>query len=241
MYTAPHTAAEQSLRSSRTYVELKTRLLRGDFGLNTRLGEERLAGLLDVSRTPVREALTRLSAEGLVRRGHDGGYSPIVPDVAGMKHLYEVRAELEVQALRRPKSKGATHDLQKLEELRRRWVFFGSTSTDHVSPDFVLADESFHETLSLSAGNPVAADLLHLVNERIRMVRMHDFLTLDRVEETVRQHLAIIDMLVVGDIEAAEQLFVEHLAESLAVVEQRVAQAIARMIDPSMTVVKGLT
>jgi DNA-binding transcriptional MocR family regulator len=57
------------------YEQLKRRLLAGEFPLRVRLGEERLAALLGVSRTPVRQALTRLHAERLVERHADGGYA----------------------------------------------------------------------------------------------------------------------------------------------------------------------
>ena len=92
------------------YADLKNRLLLGEFPLNVRLGEERLAALVGVSRTPIREALSRLEVEGLVVRAPDGGFLPVVPDVTGMRQLYEVRVGLELQALRRPLRLGTTHD-----------------------------------------------------------------------------------------------------------------------------------
>jgi DNA-binding GntR family transcriptional regulator len=65
MYTDPY-AGKPATRADQAYAELKRRLLVGDFALNVRLGEEKLAGLIGVSRTPVREALFRLHAEDLV-------------------------------------------------------------------------------------------------------------------------------------------------------------------------------
>ena len=90
------------LRSDLAHAELKRRLLLGEFPLNVRLGEEKLAAVVGVSRTPVREALMRLHAEGLIRRAHDGGYFPVIPDVTLMRHLYEARIGIELQALHRP-------------------------------------------------------------------------------------------------------------------------------------------
>ena len=100
VYTKPYAAdrpVEGVRRGEIAYAKLKRRLLLGEFALNVRLGEERLAGLLGVSRTPVREALMRLLAEGIVVRASDGGYLPSVPDVALMRHLYAVRIGLDVQ------------------------------------------------------------------------------------------------------------------------------------------------
>ena len=89
-------------RGDQAYRVLKTKLLMGELSLNSRLGEEKLAGIVGVSRTPVREALKRLEVEGLVGPHPEGGYQPVVPDVTVMRHLYEVRAGLELQALQRP-------------------------------------------------------------------------------------------------------------------------------------------
>jgi DNA-binding GntR family transcriptional regulator len=230
VYTGPH-AASSGLRSELAYLELKTRLVRGEFALNVRLGEERIAAMLEVSRTPVREALVRLFAEGLVRRSADGGYSPVAPDVKDMKYLYEVRAGLELQSLRHPAIKGAQHDLRLLESLRDDWRSLAISDRDQVGPNFVLLDESFHLTLSEAAGNPVATEYLRHVNDRIRLVRMQDFLTLDRVQDTIAQHIGIVESVLCGDVADAERRFILHLDESAAVVEQRVIQAVARMLS----------
>ena len=226
MYTDSYTAAPT--RGERVFTDLKARLLAGQFPLGRRLVEDRLAELLAVSRTPIREALHRLHAEGLVVRHPEGGFLPSVPDVATMRTLYEVRVGLEIQALRRPAQVGGRHDVARLTQLREEWVSLLDDTPDE-GPDFVLLDESFHMTLAEAAGNPVIVEFLRTVNERIRMVRMQDFLTLDRVEETIAQHLAIVDAVLADNTELAVERFDDHLSQSLAVVEQRTLQAIALM------------
>ena len=226
MYTASY--ADPASRSEHVYADLKTRLLAGEFALGHRLGEERLAALLDVSRTPVREALHRLHAEGLVSRHPEGGFMPTVPDVATMRLLYEVRVGLEIQALRRPAMQGTAHDHERLEQLHEEWRSLESDEPG-ANPDFVLLDESFHLGLADAAGNSVLVEYLRTVNERIRIVRMQDFLTEDRIHETIAQHLDISSALLQGDVELAVTRFEAHLRESLDVVEQRTAQAIALM------------
>ena len=210
------------------YADLKNRLLLGEFPLNVRLGEERLAALVGVSRTPIREALSRLEVEGLVVRAPDGGFLPVVPDVAGMRQLYEVRVGLELQALRRPSRLGIEHDRSILEALRADWVELTHEEPE-AEPGFVLLDESFHLTLALAAGNSMLVDILRQINERIRIVRMQDFLVPERVGRTIREHVALIDAVMAGDIVEAEGQLVTHIDSSVAVVEERVTKAIARM------------
>lgn len=210
------------------YADLKTRLLLGEFPLNVRLGEERLAALVGVSRTPVREALSRLEVEGLVAKAPDGGFLPVVPDVTGMRQLYEVRVGLELQALRRPSRIGERHDREMLEGLRADWMALTAEEPE-AEPGFVLLDESFHLTLAEAAGNPMLVDVLRQINERIRIVRMQDFLVPDRVGRTIREHVALIDVVLDDDVVEAERQLVTHIDSSVAVVEERVTKAIARM------------
>jgi DNA-binding GntR family transcriptional regulator len=233
MYTASHAegAVSSDRRGDVAYAELKRRLLAGDFRLNVRLGEERLAALIGVSRTPVREALHRLHAEGFVRRAVDGGWEPVAPDVDRMRHLYEVRAGLEIQALQRPGRLGARHDTETLRQLAADWTALATDPLPDATPEFVFLDESFHETLAAAAGNPSLVELLHQLNERIRLVRMHDFVTPERIAQTIEEHLGLVGAVLDGDLAEAERRFVVHLDRSIAVVEERVARAVARMVQ----------
>ena len=220
MYTDVYTSV---LRGDQAYAEVKRRLLTGDFRLGARLKETKLAAALGVSRTPIREALLRLHVEGLVARQADGGYTPVVPDVEAIRCLYEVRAGLELQAIRRP-----SHDLAAVSALIDEWTAL-LTEEPEPAPSFVLVDESFHVALAEAAGNAPLVDMLRLVNDRIRIVRMVDFLTPDRIASTIEEHVGIALAVRDGDVPGAERRFLAHLDDSQAVVERRVAAAIARM------------
>jgi DNA-binding GntR family transcriptional regulator len=218
------------LRGEWAYAELKRRLLLGELPLNVRLGEERLAAQIGVSRTPVREAFMRLHAEGLIRRSPDGGYLPTLPDTTLMRHLYETRIGLELQALHRPSRHGTHHDRVVLTELQDEWTALAEDADiGQPDPSFVLLDEAFHVTLADASGNPVLVELLRQVNERIRIVRMQDFLTEGRIETTIAEHLGVVEAVLAGDLNEAERRFAFHVSLSIAVVEERVAMAIARM------------
>jgi DNA-binding GntR family transcriptional regulator len=145
-----------------------------------------------------------------------------------MRTLYEVRVGLEIQALRRPARLGLSHDAPKLVGLREEWEALRNDAPER-GPDFVVFDESFHVCLAEAAGNAVIVEFLRTINDRIRIVRMQDFLTSDRIEETIAQHLQIVDAVLNGDSELAVTRFDDHLSQSLAVVEQRTLQAIAQM------------
>lgn len=231
MYTDLDTDGDRRSRAEAAYVDLKRRLLFGEFPMGDRLGEERLAALLGVSRTPVREALTRLHVEGLVERHPEGGFRPAPPDLVRTAELYQVRFALEFHALRLPGQMGTEHDPVRLRELREEWVALDIPAGGPVDPSFVLLDEDFHVRLADAAGNRALVEVLASVNERIRLVRMHDFLTAERVATTVEQHVGILDALLAGDAIAAEAALGEHLEQSLQIAEERAAAALARMVS----------
>lgn len=233
MYTDPYTT-DTGDRAAFAHSELKRGLLRGDFAFGMRLGEERLAAMLGVSRTPVREALARLHTEGLVRRHPEGGYCPVTPDLTTINELYETRFALELSALNRPRTTGVNHDPEAIATLQVQWEAIEGSDPDP-NPDFVLLDEDFHMRLAAASGNVALTEMLGRVNERIRIVRMQDFLLPDRVALTAIQHLEVLDAVVRRDLDTARQQLMSHFAESQKVVEQRAAWAIARMlaVDPA--------
>ena len=214
--------------SEAAYRQLRDRLLAGSFPLTRRLAEERLATLVGVSRTPVRHALIRLHGEGLISRHQDGGYRPAVPDPNNIAGLYEARRALEIGALWRPAEAGTRHDRAALEHLREDWE---ALRRDQPPADagFVSLDEDFHTRLAGSAGNEILVDLLRSVNARIRVVRIHDFLTDDRIELTIAEHLQLLVAVMADDPAQAERIFRAHLAKSKQVAEERALRAIARM------------
>ncbi|HWD24512.1 MAG TPA: GntR family transcriptional regulator [Acidimicrobiales bacterium] len=223
LHTAPHTA------SAIAYQELKSLILLGDAPIGVRLGEERLADRLKMSRTPVREALLRLYAENFVERHPEGGYKATYPSAASMRGLYEVRQALELFALGR-NSSDAERDWGAIDALFDEWrtIEPNDTASD---AEFVLIDEDFHVRLAESAGNPQLADELRRVNERIRPVRSHDFIAPGRIAATVVQHLEILEVVMDRKLEDASRLLNEHIAESQAVVERAAAKVLERMLS----------
>jgi DNA-binding GntR family transcriptional regulator len=218
---------QAALRRDEVYGELRRRLMLGQFGLRTRLVEERLANTFGVSRTPVREALLRLSTEGLVQK-FDGGYFVVLPDLTQLRDLYDLRITLELRGLTRVLGAGTQHDSTMLEPLRDAWLAMADHQPEP-DPMFVTVDESFHVTLLRSTRNEVLTDSLQQVNARIRAVRMYDFLTERRIEQTIAEHLGIVELVLLGKVEDALRSLQTHVGESMEVVERRAARAIMQM------------
>jgi DNA-binding GntR family transcriptional regulator len=211
------------------YAVLRRELLLGRYPLIERLAEVRLAEQFGTSRTPVREALVRLESEGLVVRRPEGGFYPLSPNLPDVRDLYQLRRIIELAALTLPRERGHTHDEDILRAVHREWSAL-ATNPPRPDPDFVLVDERFHVALAQAAGNRAVANHLQTVNERIRVVRMHEFIDPVRIEVTGRQHLAIVEELLDAHIDRASQLLAAHLDEALTQASARVAAAIERMV-----------
>jgi DNA-binding GntR family transcriptional regulator len=213
--------------ADRVYAELRDRLLRGEVPLGRRLVEERLADEFQTSRTPVREALRRLEGDGHLVRAPEGGLRPSVPNVPSMSQLYEVRIAIEELNVRRAATAG---DRDALENVRAEWrALRGQAGLQ--GPDFVYADERFHTRLAEAGGNEVAARVLGDVNDRIRVMRIHDFTTEDRVTATISEHLEIVDAVLAGDADASASFMRAHVQRSAMVVRERVGAALSRMAE----------
>lgn len=220
-------AAEERIPlSERVYLALRADLMGGKHPPVDRLGEEKLAAQYGVSRTPVREALARLVADGLVERG-DGGLFPYRPRFDQLAGLYELRFTLELKGIERiMDDPGAEHDADILGPELDRWR---ALRANPPAPDagFVDSDEKFHSTLLASSGNRAFVDALLTVNARIRPVRMFDYLTADRMDATISEHVTISELVLDGRLAEAHHALKTHIDESRQVVVERAAEAIA--------------
>jgi DNA-binding GntR family transcriptional regulator len=218
--------------ADRVYDRLRERLLRGDMPVGRRLVEQQLAAEFETSRTPVREALRRLEGDGHIVRDRSGGMCPAAPSVKSMRELYEVRVALEELCARRAASSG---DRGRVEAIEQDWEALGAAWQDTRAlprgPDFVYADEGFHRALAAASGNDVAGSLLGDLNDRIRILRIYDFTTDDRIGSTISEHLEIIRCVLARDADAAAAFMRAHVQRSALVVRERVGSALARMFE----------
>ena len=194
MSTGGTTGLSEDPRSLRdvVYQQLRDEILNGRISPRERLTEPKLGKLFDVSRTPVREALSRLLSDGLVERT-DFGYAVVVPSLEDLRNLYELRITLELRGIARAiENPQVRHDEELLRTEREKWAELRDAPPE---PDasFVLFDEGFHQVLSRSSGNTQLTGALVTVNQKIRAVRMHDFVETDRITATIDEHLEILD------------------------------------------------
>lgn len=224
--TAPEPAAT-SLRDA-VYTRLRAEILNGRVDPRERLTEPKLSRRFEVSRTPVREALSRLLSDGLIQRT-DFGYAVVVPSLAELRDLYELRVTLELRGVERIIENTELHyDTGALRDELGRWVELRAAPPEP-DPSFVLLDERFHTVLSRAAGNDRLTEALVEVNEKVRAVRMYDFVESERIRITIDEHIEILELALADRLPEARTALHLHVGESLAVVMERAARALSRM------------
>lgn len=189
-----------------------------------RVSEIELAARLGVSRTPVREALTRLVTEGFLVPC-TRGFMRRPLDVQEALDLYEARMAVERECLRlaleRADEAQINEALAFLEQSRQ-------VPPDTPVRDLVELDEAFHLRIAAMARNGELARMLGSLNERIRFIRWIDMEKVGR-DSTQREHGQILDALRRRDAAAAERLMNEHIALRREQVVEAITQGLARI------------
>ncbi|WP_354563189.1 MULTISPECIES: GntR family transcriptional regulator [unclassified Rhodococcus (in: high G+C Gram-positive bacteria)] len=208
----------------KVYLSLRRDLVSGAIPATERLGEERLAELYGVSRTPVREALARLLADGLVLRGHDGlhAYRPHVDDLAG---LYELRQTLEIRGIVRAiEDATLRHDASAIVTELELWTRARKIPPTDIT-EVVLMDEQFHTTLLSASGNPALTVALCAVNAKVRPVRMVGSMTEQDIRSQVDEHITIGEAVLEGRLDEARSALLAHISSHEKTVIARAEQA----------------
>ncbi len=193
------------------YRQLKDMILGFSLYPGARVTENELAARFGVSRTPVREALQRLAAEGYVTIRPKQGCFIREIDIEVINNYYEVRIALEMQVLELACVSMSDAHLRKLAAA---WAPEQVPDRPPPVETMVARDEGFHLSLASGSGNEVLARYLRDVNEHIHIVRRLDFTDGERVEQTYAEHHAILLHLLERDLKGARGLMLRHIRKS---------------------------
>lgn len=145
------------------YAEIRARILSGTFRPRERLIEERLARELGMSRTPIRQALTRLEAEGLVTLIPNRGAIVCSYTVEDVIEIYDLRALLEGHAARRAASEitpGEVNRLRQLVEEMEGFALERFASHEEAVRWFTTRNNEFHHLIHWASRNQRLVKLL---------------------------------------------------------------------------------
>jgi len=201
------------------YERLLDMLLSGEVTGGTILQERRLAEILAISRTPVREALSRLETEGLISR--HGGRLMTVFKVSPQEFIevFNIRKLLEVEAA----GLAAEEKIDKavVTNIRARLLELLDVR-EPTSAEHWAVDDLVHGAIAEAAKNTLLATMIRDLRRRTHIFNTR------RIPQRLRpgtlEHLAMIDAVAVGDKERAQSLMADHLEKAKqAVVQQLVS------------------
>ncbi|WP_167138655.1 GntR family transcriptional regulator [Diaminobutyricimonas sp. TR449] len=200
--------------SDKAYRTLREEIVGWQLRPGSVLGEVEQSTRLGVSRTPLREALSRLTADGLVAQ--QAGRGLVVTDVSQstIRELFEVRRALEVQAARLAAIRGDADEFRALEaEFLAVPALLESDDPDrHGYYDLV---ERFDDALDDAVGNPYLVGALRGLRTHLARVRRLAKDDVARLRSAASEHLLIVQAIVARDPELAEHATHVHLHHAL--------------------------
>lgn len=190
--------------TQRAYRAIRDEILKGRLNGRQRLTEAFFAERLGVSKSPIREALNRLEAEGLMVISPRRGASVIQFTVGDVREIYELREILETAAVR-----NATIDKKLLLRLRSalREAKKNLRKRDKVA--YILADADFHRAIAQSSANVRLRRILENMHGQMLILRHRTFELSSGL--SVVEHEKILRALEDGDREEASSLMTKHI------------------------------
>jgi DNA-binding GntR family transcriptional regulator len=201
---------------------IRARVLTGEIAVGSRLRQERLAAEFGVSRTPIREALRKLQADGIVELQPNRGAIVRGATAREIREAYEVRAELEGLAA----ELAATRiDDAQLQELHAAQGHFGSSiaklvagrvaddGAEDANGEWTRANDLFHEVIQEAAGNERLARIVQELHRAFpRGLTWSALRRSSRLlEQNVDEHHAVLDAIERRDAAAARRTMVAHV------------------------------
>lgn len=209
-----------------TYQALRVSILSGELAAGDRLIETHLAKQLNVSRTPVREAMRQLQRDGLVIADPSGGMRVIKVSSMDAVHLYNCRIALEKAAVQAACTQASDATLKALELTITRAE---QTAQRQPSPlnafEMLNLDYQFHRKIADSSGNPWLTDLLDQVFDKMMLLRVQTTLNDPKVLDICTEHHKIYEAIQSRSLIAATDAIEAHLEAS----KQRVVAALERL------------
>lgn len=202
-------------KSDIAYTEVRERILTGDLRPDSVISQAKLATELGLSTTPLREALRRLAAEGLVVLGSHRDARVVPVDSEGARSLYEVRSALDPRACALAAERRTDADIEAIDEALSEL----EPLTGQGSQSALDAHRRFHRSIYDASRNPVLIDFLESLWDRTDLYRLETLRSWTPDEEgrarVHSEHKGLRDAVAAGDPVLAETRAAAHITGSL--------------------------
>ena len=209
--TASPGRASASSQGEVAYATLRRRVIQCELEPGERITEAQLAALTGIGKTPVREALTRLVQEGLVRSMPGHGYEITPITLGDVQDLFNFRLIIEPAAAQLAAGHVSAPDLRRLDALCA--ARFSALDQESES-QYLQANYQFHTTIADASGNRrLAEQVRRALEESERLFHLSNVLK-NRSDEVAHEHKDLVDALIAGDGETARKLTLAHITAS---------------------------
>ena len=188
------------------YAELKRRILSLELKPGERLYEPAMAASLQVSRTPLREAIRRLISENLLEQQSTGGVLVPALDEAVISELYEVRAAMESLMARNACLKATTVDVEALRDILAR-----NAATVEFSDEAMRQGMALHSKIAEIAGNSWAQRFHGQISNQMERYRHFTNSMQERRDQALAQHRTLVDAIAADKPEEAAAIAFHHV------------------------------
>ena len=190
------------------FTHLKKAILKGDISPGSRLIENKIARDLEISRTPVREALHKLEREGLIKQIPQGGYAVTGLTREDIEDLFGIRSLLESYAAGLAAKNPAQEDLVLLEQKNRE--FQRCLDQDQLGRLSEINTE-FHDILYSMSGRPLLIKMISQI--QAQTYRFRNIILIDKknAEISLKLHIALVKALKKRDTDQVEKLLKKHI------------------------------
>jgi len=200
-----------SQASQRATDLLRAKILEGRWGPGDRLAEVELAEILEVSRTPVREALSRLAVEGLVEMSPNKGARVATWSEARLNEIFDLRLLLEPVATGKAVGRLDDAEINELEELAVRMFEHGRPGGDRDFSEIARLNRKFHATLIEKAESLQLEATLTSVRHISLATRNYQHFTEDSLSRSLSHHFEIVAAVRAGNSDWVEAVMRCHL------------------------------
>lgn len=201
---------------------LRDRIVKGSCPPGSRLVERKISSELEVSRTPVREALKLLDADGLITISRNKGAQVRQYGAQEARALFDVIAALESLAAERLADRITSDELDALEELHEQMLTFHKIG-NHT--DYFDTNSEIHDFIIEHCDNPIVTDTHKRLIARARRGRFLAIMKPDRLTEAVSEHEEFMEALRTKDPERAARIWRQHLLQTGETVASVLAQS----------------
>jgi DNA-binding GntR family transcriptional regulator len=198
--------AEGLPRGEAAYRYIRSAIQGGQFKPGERLREIDLAKQIGLSRTPIREALSRLETEGLVAHDPTRGVVVAELDYSMVTELYYMREVLEGTAARLAAQHASDVEISILDDLCQQYE---AALNDHTA--LTISNRRFHETLYRCSHNRYLLNMVTVLHDALSLLGSTTLDNPGRAADTLREHRAVVTAIRARDAEAAEQALRAHI------------------------------